>query len=351
MVQIITFAFSTFAMIIIEECYSLKSYNTFGVQCLARIFAEASNPDDLQTIVSVFREDHRPKLILGGGSNLLFTDDFNGVVMYPNLKGYEVVDQDGNHVKVKAYAGENWDKFVSYCVSKKWGGVENLSLIPGNVGACPIQNIGAYGVEVKDVIEMVEAIDLQTGDVRFFSNKECRFGYRDSIFKHESRDKYVITSVTFKLSKNPTFNINYNDVTEELKNFEEINIGSIRQSIINIRRRKLPDPEKLGNAGSFFKNPVVPVDIFDAIKKEFADSPSFPVDNAHVKVPAAWLIQTSGWKGKREGNVGTHETQPLVIVNYGEASGKEIFEFGKKIQDSVHQRFNIELEMEVNIIK
>ncbi|HEY4787444.1 MAG TPA: UDP-N-acetylmuramate dehydrogenase [Bacteroidales bacterium] len=351
MVQIITFVFSTCTMIIIEECYSLKSYNTFGVQCLARIFAEANNPDDLQTIINVFREDHRPKLILGGGSNMLFTEDFDGVVIFPDLKGYDVIEQSENHVWVKAYAGENWDKFVAYCVSKKWGGIENLSLIPGNIGASPIQNIGAYGVEVKDVIDSVEAVDLQTGDVRLFSNTECRFGYRDSIFKHEAKNKYIIVAVTFKLSKKPIFHINYKDVTEELKNFTEINIGSVRQAIINIRRRKLPDPEKLGNAGSFFKNPVVPIDVYINIRKDFTDAPSYPVDDNHVKIPAAWLIQTCGWKGKREANVGTYETQPLVIVNYGQATGSEIYEFGRKMQDSVYQKFNIELEMEVNIIK
>ena len=349
--QIITFVFSTFAMIIIEECYSLKSYNTFGVQCLARIFAEASNPEDLRTIISVFRDDHRQKLILGGGSNMLFTDDFDGVVIYPDLKGIEVVDHSHNHVLVKAYAGENWDNFVSFCVSKKWGGIENLSLIPGNIGACPIQNIGAYGVEVKDVIDTVEAIDLQTGDIRHFSNAECKFGYRDSIFKREAKGKYIIVSVIFKLSKSPVFNINYKDVTEELKNFTEVNLGSVRQSIINIRRRKLPDPEQFGNAGSFFKNPVVPVEIYNSIKTKFADVPCYPADNDFVKIPAAWLIQTCGWKGKREGNVGSHETQPLVVVNYGEATGKEIYEFGNKIQDSVSQKFGIELEMEVNIVK
>lgn len=337
-------------MIIIEECYSLKSYNTFGVQCLARIFAEASNLEDLQTIVSVFRDDHRPKLILGGGSNLLFTDDFDGVVIYPDLKGIEVVDHNHEHVWVKAYAGENWDKFVAHCVSKRWAGIENLSLIPGNVGACPIQNIGAYGIEVKDVIETIETIDLQTGEIRNFSNAECHFGYRDSIFKHEAKHQYIITAVTFKLAKNAACKTDYKDVTEELKSFSEVNVATVRQSIINIRQRKLPDPEKLGNAGSFFKNPTIPVDVYNALKVDFPEMTGFPVNDQFIKVPAAWLIQTSGWKGKREGNVGTHQTQPLVIVNYGEATGKEIFEFGKKIQQSVQQKFGIELEMEVNII-
>jgi UDP-N-acetylenolpyruvoylglucosamine reductase len=351
MAQIITFVFSTCAMIIIEECYSLKSYNTFGVQCLARFFAEAASLEGLKTVVSVFKDDHRPKLILGGGSNMLFIDDFDGIVIYPDLKGYEVVAQTNDHVWVKAYAGENWDDFVAHCVSRNWGGVENLSLIPGNVGASPVQNIGAYGVEVKDVIDSVEVIDLQTSEMLSLSNTDCKFGYRDSIFKREAKDKFVVVSVTFKLVKHPVFNINYKDVNEELKNFKELNLRSVRQSIINIRHRKLPDPEKLGNAGSFFKNPVVPVDLYNTIKEKFADVPSYPVDKDSVKIPAAWLIQTCGWKGKREGNVGSHETQPLVIVNYGGASGKEIYEFGKKIQDDVRQKFGIELEMEVNIIK
>jgi len=337
-------------MIIIEECYSLKSYNTFGIQCLARIFAEASNPEDLKTIINVFREDKKRKLILGGGSNLLFTDDFDGVVIFPDLKGYEMVEHTHEHVWVKAYAGENWDNFVSYCVSKNYGGIENLSLIPGNVGASPIQNIGAYGVEVKDVIDTVEAIDLQTGEVYVFNNKDCHFGYRNSIFKNEVKDKYIITSVTFKLSKNPICKVNYAEVTDELKSFAEINIASVRQSVINIRRRKLPDPEKLGNAGSFFKNPIVSAAVFNVIKDAFPDVPSYPIDKDFVKIPAAWLIQACGWKGKREGNVGTYETQPLVIVNYGEATGKEIIAFALKIKDSVSQRFGIEIEMEVNVI-
>lgn len=348
--QNITFGFLNYAMIIIEECYSLKSYNTFGIQCLARIFAEANNPDDLKTIVNVFRDDPKPKLILGGGSNLLFTDDFDGVVIFPDLKGIELVKHTRDHVWVKVYAGENWDNFVSHCVSKNWGGVENLSLIPGNVGACPIQNIGAYGVEVKDLIDTVEAIELQSGDIRLFSNEECHFGYRDSIFKHEAKNKYIITAVTFKLLKNPICKINYGDVSQELKNFDGITVATVRESVINIRRRKLPDPEKLGNAGSFFKNPVIPVDVFTMIKQTYPDVTSYPAEPRHVKIPAAWLIQTCGWKGKREGNVGTHETQPLVIVNYGNATGKEIFEFAARIKESVDHQFGINLEMEVNVI-
>jgi UDP-N-acetylmuramate dehydrogenase len=337
-------------MIIIEESYSLKSYNTFGLRVSARFFAEAGNIEDMQTVVKVFGGDSKPKLILGGGSNILFTKDFDGVVIFPDMKGRELINQDEDNVWVKAYAGENWDQFVAYCVSENWGGIENLSLIPGNIGACPIQNIGAYGVEAKDVIDSVETIDMQTGEIRIFKNAECKFGYRDSIFKKEEKGKYLITSVTFRLSKKPVFQINYFDVSEELKKFSEINIAHVRQSIINIRRRKLPDHEQYGNAGSFFKNPLVLEEKFQAIRAEFPDIPSYPAENGFLKVPAAWLIQTCGWKGKREGNVGTFATQPLVIINYGEATGVEILDFSEKIRQSVLNRFGIGLETEVNII-
>jgi UDP-N-acetylmuramate dehydrogenase len=350
MAQIITFVISNYAMIIIEESFSLKSYNTFGIQSYARFFAEANNLADLKTIVGVFRDDHRPKLILGGGSNLLFTDDFDGIVIFPDLKGTDLLKETDSHVLVKASAGENWDTFVNFCVSQGWGGIENLSLIPGNVGACPIQNIGAYGVEVKDVLHAVETLDISTGEARIFSNAECCFGYRDSIFKHEAKNKYIITSVTFKLAKHPVFQINYPDIRAELDRFGETTISSVRQAIINIRKKKLPDPEQLGNAGSFFKNPVIAPDKFNAIKQEYPSAPSYPATGGLIKIPAAWLIQTCGWKGKREGNVGTHESQPLVIVNYGGATGKEIIGFAQKIQDTVTQKFDIESEMEVNIV-
>ncbi|MDP4207647.1 MAG: UDP-N-acetylmuramate dehydrogenase [Bacteroidota bacterium] len=337
-------------MIIIEECYSLKSYNTFGLPARARFFAEAGTVEDLRTIVNVFCNDPKPKLILGGGSNLLFTDDFDGVVIFPDLKGNEIISQTPDDVYVKAYAGENWDNFVAYCVSQNWGGLENLSLIPGNVGACPIQNIGAYGVEAKDCIDKVDVINLKNGEIRQFTNAECKFGYRDSIFKREAKDQYIVTAVTFKLSKHPVCQTKYADVNEELKKFPEVNLASIRQAIINIRERKLPAPEKFGNAGSFFKNPVVSMNIFNNIKAEYPNVPSYPVNEHNIKIPAAWLIQTCGWKGKREGNVGTHETQPLVIINYGGATGSEIFGFAQKIQQSVLSQMGIELEMEVNII-
>jgi UDP-N-acetylmuramate dehydrogenase len=337
-------------MINIEESFSLKAFNTFGIEASARYFAEADNSEDLRAIVNVFRDNPLPKLILGGGSNMLFLGDFKGIVVYPDIKGCKLIRHDQSHVWVKAYAGENWDKFVELCVSHNWGGVENLSLIPGNVGACPVQNIGAYGVEVKDIIDTVEAMDIVTGEIRIFSNAECAFGYRDSIFKKELKNRYIIVSVTFRLAKNPVLNKEYKDVLEELKNLDNITIASIRQAIKSIRRRKLPDPKEFGNAGSFFKNPVVDKELFDSIKAAYADAPSYPVSETKVKIPAAWLIQTSGWKGVREGNTGTHPTQPLVIINYGGAKGKEIFDFAEKIQQSIFGKFGIELEMEVRMV-
>lgn len=337
-------------MIVIEENFSLKSFNTFGIQSYAKIFAEATTIDDLKSIIDIFRDNPLPKLVLGGGSNLLFTQDFDGIVMYPNLEGIELVKHSGEITWLRAYAGENWDKFVEFCVSKKLGGIENLSLIPGNVGACPIQNIGAYGVEVKDVIESVEVIDIKTGDKLIFSNADCQFGYRNSIFKHEGKNKYIITSVVFKLRNQPAIFLNYKDVMEELSNFSEVTVATVRQSIINIRRRKLPDPAEFGNAGSFFKNPVISTNLFQTIREKFSSAPSFPVDNESVKIPAAWLIETCGWKGVRQGNVGTHENQPLVIINYNGATGREVVQLAEKIHKSVSQRFGIELEMEVNVI-
>lgn len=337
-------------MIIIEENYSLRSLHTFGTDVIARFFAEATTPDDIRSVIRIFKDNPLPKLIMGGGSNLLFTSDFPGIIYYPSIEGIEIQKMDDNHVWIKAYAGENWDRFVAFCVEKNWGGAENLSLIPGNIGACPIQNIGAYGVEVKDIIESVETIDLSTGETRVFTHAECLFGYRNSIFKNEVKNQFMVLSVTFRLTKNPVVNDAYKDVQEELKHFESVSIATVRQAIINIRRRKLPDPTELGNAGSFFKNPVIPLSLFNKLKAESPELPSYPASEDLVKIPAAWLIQTAGWKGVREGNTGTHATQPLVIVNYGGATGREIANFAIKIQQSVLDRFGVALEMEVKII-
>lgn len=336
-------------MITIEECFSLKGFNTFGLSVRTRFFAEASTEADLKTIVGVFKENPLPKIILGGGSNILFTQDYEGIVIYPALSGIELVKEDEEYVWVKAYAGENWDAFVNVCVTRNWGGIENLSLIPGNVGACPIQNIGAYGVEVKDTIESVDVLNLETLQYISFSNADCHFGYRDSIFKREMKNKVIITSVTFKLNKKPLIRLKYADVNAALKDYPEVTIAAVRNAIIGIRQEKLPNPEQYGNAGSFFKNPVIPLSAFEKLKETYPLLPSYPADGDYIKIPTAWLIETAGWKDKREGEVGTYPKQPLVIVNYGKATGDEIIAFARKIQQAVSIQFNIDLEMEVNI--
>jgi UDP-N-acetylmuramate dehydrogenase len=337
-------------MINIEECFPLKQFNTFGLDVTCRFFAEADSYSDIQTVLNVFRDNPLPKIILGGGSNILFKSNFEGIVIYPCLKGISVLKEEDGHIWVKAYAGEVWDDFVKYCTANNWGGIENLSLIPGNIGACPIQNIGAYGVEVKDSIDSVDTINIETGEITVFKNHECNFGYRDSIFKTIAKDKYLIVSVNFKLSKKPLPNIDYKDVREELKQYNDISIKTIREAIISIRRRKLPDPAEFGNAGSFFKNPVVHLKHFENIKNKYPEAPSYPINNEEVKLPSAWLIEKAGWKGVREGNTGTHPTQPLVIINYGKATGTEILHFANKIQQSVIEKFNIALEMEVRVV-
>ena len=289
-------------------------------------------------------------MILGGGSNVLFTKGFNGHVLHPNIKGIEILEDNKDEVILKVGAGEDWDEFVGYCVDNGWGGVENLSLIPGNVGTCPIQNIGAYGVEVKDVIEEVETIEIETLKTHCYKNSECEFGYRDSIFKRKLKGKHIITHVNFRLKKVPEFKLDYGNLKEGLKRFEQVDLKSIRQSVINIRNSKLPDPDEFGNSGSFFKNPVVHSEKAKRINEEYLEMPSYKISDEEVKIPAAWLIETAGWKGKRVGDAGVHERQALVLVNYGNASGEEIINLATQIQSSVKKQFDIELEMEVNVV-
>jgi UDP-N-acetylmuramate dehydrogenase len=271
------------------------------------------------------------------------------VVIRPVMKGIELIDETDDQVLVRAGAGEVWDDFVNWCVNRHYAGVENLSHIPGSVGACPVQNVGAYGAEAKETIEMVETIEKVTGKSVTFNNMQCGFDYRDSFFK-KNPGKYIITAVQFRLSKRFEPNLKYTALETELYCYTYNNIVNMRQAIINIRRRKLPELKELGNAGSFFKNPAIDIEKSDAIKQQYPQAPVFPVSHGIWKIPAAWLIQQCGWKGIREGNVGTHEQQPLVIVNYGGATGKEILNFARKIIESVNNKFGIELEMEVNII-
>lgn len=334
---------------IIEENKSLKHLNTFGIDVNARYFATCCTVSELQTLLSTWSST--PKFILGGGSNTVFTKDFDGLVIHNCISGIEKVGEDDDHVLITIGAGENWHQFVLYCIENNYAGIENLSLIPGTVGAAPIQNIGAYGVELKDVFERAELIEMGSGirnQRSVINNEECRFNYRDSIFKHELKNKVVITHVTLRLNKTPTFHVEYGAIKELIKH-KPLSIKTISDAVIKIRKEKLPDPKVIGNAGSFFKNPVLPGDCFAALQKKYPKIPHFPEKNTHVKIPAAWLIEQCGLKGKRFGNVGVHEHQALVLVNYGNGTGDEIIKLSEYIQKTVYEKFEIPLTMEVNV--
>ncbi|HMJ68678.1 MAG TPA: UDP-N-acetylmuramate dehydrogenase [Cyclobacteriaceae bacterium] len=340
-------------MIKIQDQFNLKQYNTFGITAHARYFTDVSSEHQLREVIdsSVYRDNK--VLILGGGSNILFTKDFNGLVVHNNLKGIDAIDTNDHHVTIKVAAGEIWHDVVIHAITNNWGGIENLSLIPGTVGAAPMQNIGAYGVEVKEVIVKVDAVDRSTGTLRSFTKDECRFGYRESVFKHELKEKYFISSVTLTLTNNKhQLNTSYGAIADTLKqmNVTEPTIRLVSDAVIRIRRSKLPDPNVIGNAGSFFKNPVINADHYNTLKKQHPLIPGYQSENQQVKVPAGWLIEQCALKGLRLGNVGVHEHQALVLVNYGNGSGEEILELSKKIQEIVKDVFGIELIAEVNII-
>ena len=336
----------------IQENISLKPYNTFGVDVSARYFAEVNSVEDLKETLKI-SNSQTPQLFLGGGSNLLFTQDFDGLVIKLNLKGISEEILDENHVLVSAKAGENWHEFVLYTLSKNYGGLENLSLIPGNVGTCPIQNIGAYGTEIKDHFVSCKALNLETSEIEELSLEDCKFGYRDSIFKTSAKGKYVIVEVTFKLTtQNHHIKTEYGAISTELKNLgiENPTIQEVSKAVINIRQSKLPNPAEIGNAGSFFKNPSIPLAQFENLKEKFPEIQGYANGN-FVKVPAGWLIENAGWKGKQIGNVASHKLQALVIINAtGNSSGKEIYDFSTQIIDSVKEKYGIELEREVNIL-
>ena len=336
----------------IQENISLKNYNTFGVEAKAHYFAEVHDLHELKYATEFAKINHIKILFLGGGSNLLFTQDFDGLVIKLNLKGISEEILDENHVLVSAKAGENWHEFVMYCVERGLGGIENLSLIPGTVGAAPMQNIGAYGVEIKDTFDRLEAVDIATGVKRIFTNADCRFGYRDSVFKNEEKGQYIISNVLFRLDKNPVFHISYGDIQKTLEQMsvKELTIKAISEAVIKIRRSKLPDPAEIGNAGSFFKNPEIPASQYEALKNEHPDLPGYIINEEIVKVPAGWLIEQCGWKGKRLGNIGVHARQALVLVNYGGGKGIEIKQLAERIQASVEERFGICLHTEVNFV-
>lgn len=326
---------------------SLKPYNTFGIDTKAKRFASFSSADELLSLTT----NENNLLILGGGSNILFTKDFDGLVLKNEIRGIEIVKEDEHHVYVKAGAGENWHQFVLFCIERNLAGVENLSLIPGNVGASPMQNIGAYGVEIKDVFHDLEAFNISTKKISTFTHTDCQFGYRESVFKNKYKGQYIILTVTYRLNKVPDFNTSYGAIADELKVIGKgVSIQTISQAVINIRSSKLPDPKKTGNAGSFFKNPTLPFSEYEVLKNHHPGIPAYPQEDGSVKIAAGWLIEQCGWKGFRRGDAGCHERQALVLVNYGHASGKEIYNLSEDIRVSVLQKFSVNLEREVNII-
>lgn len=340
-------------MVSVHPNFSLKGHNTFGIDVQARYFAEVNNIGQVAEITHTPAFMPLPKLVLGGGSNLLFTSNYNGLVLHNAIKGISISKETPEEVWLKVAGGEVWHELVQYCVARNWGGLENLSLIPGSVGAAPIQNIGAYGVELKDVFEQLEAIHLASGEIHTFTHSDCRFSYRNSIFKQELKGQYFIISVTFKLSKNPQFHTQYAEVQRTLLQlgYEEANLQAVSDAICHIRNTKLPNPAELGNCGSFFKNPEIATAQFEYLYQQYPNLPHYPLaNNTHVKIPAAWLIEQCGWKGRRTGNTGTHKNHALVIVNYGNATGEEIQQLAAAIQQSVNERFGILLEPEVNIL-
>lgn len=334
-----------------ETNISLTQFNTFGINVSAEKFISIDSLQQLKEIISI----HKDVLVLSGGSNVLFTKDIQKPVIHLNFKGIEIIDidKDPNNVLVKVQAGENWHEFVLWCLENNFGGIENLSLIPGNVGTSPMQNIGAYGVEIKDVFHELEALEICSNTTRKFDNRSCNFGYRESVFKNIEKNKFIITSVTFKLTRNNhKLNISYGAIQQELENNAIRNPGimDVSKAVIAIRKSKLPDPKEIGNCGSFFKNPVISNAHFTRIKKEYPETPNYILSDDLIKIPAGWLIEKCGFKGKRFGNAGVHSKQALVLVNHGNATGLEIYELSKRILKAVLDKFDIELDTEVNII-
>jgi len=334
------------------ENISVKSYNTFGIDVSTRFLTEAHSVDDLKEIIEDRRFAAVPMMILGGGSNVLFTENYFGLIVLNRLHGISLEREDENHYYVKAGAGENWHAFVMWCVERNYAGLENLSLIPGCVGASPMQNIGAYGVEMKDHFHHLEALNTETLETERFEFGDCRFGYRESVFKRELKGQYIITSVTFRLDKQPKFRTDYGAIAQELEamGVKDLSIRAVSDAVIRIRRSKLPDPQVLGNAGSFFKNPEITEEQKIQLLAMHPDAVVYPLENGNYKAAAGWLIEKAGLKGKRIANYGVHEKQALVLVNYGGAQGKEIFDLSSQILDDVKSRFGIQLEREVNIV-
>ena len=337
-------------MEIIDQ-FSLKKHNTFGIEAKAKQFVAVHTVAELKAILQQFQNDK--KFILGGGSNMLLTKDIDALVIHIDLKGKAVIKEDDNFVWVESQAGENWHEFVLWTIGQDFGGLENMSLIPGNVGTTPVQNIGAYGAEIKDTFVSCDAMNIETQQMRTFSKEECDFGYRESIFKHAAKDQYIITSVVFKLTKHShKISISYGDITAQLANHNitDPTIKDVSNAVIAIRQSKLPDPKELGNSGSFFKNPILLKSDFEKIHQKFPQMKFYEVSDTEVKVPAGWLIEQAGFKGKRFGDAGVHKNQALVLVNYGNATGQEILAVSKEVQKTIYDTFGIHIEAEVNVI-
>lgn len=335
----------------IQHNFSLKKYNTFGIEAKAREFVAVHSIDELKEVL--VENTSKKKFILGGGSNMLLTQDIDALVIHVDIKGIRIAKETEDFVWIEANAGENWHEFVLWNIDHNFGGLENMSLIPGNVGTTPVQNIGAYGVEIKDSFVSCEAVSIETQESKTFDKEDCNFGYRESIFKHEAKDKYIITSVTFKLTKqNHKINTSYGDILKELEknNISTPTIKDVSNAVIAIRQSKLPDPKELGNSGSFFKNPIISRDHFEKVKALFPDVKHYDVSSEQVKVPAGWLIEQAGFKGIRVGDAGVHKNQALVLVNYGNATGQEILSLSKEIQKTILDKYTIAIEAEVNVI-
>ncbi|MCW3076444.1 MAG: UDP-N-acetylenolpyruvoylglucosamine reductase [Bacteroidetes bacterium] len=339
-------------MLNIAENINLKGYNTFGIEAFCTYFTEVNSIADFQELIThpVFINNER--LIIGGGSNILFTKNFNGIVLKNNLKGKEIIFEDNDTVVVKIGAGESWHGFVLWCIEKGFCGVENLSLIPGCVGASPMQNIGAYGVEIKEIFEELEAYDINTGSKKVFKKEECKFGYRESVFKHEFKNQYLIGSVSFKLKKHADVNVSYGAITSELQTAGITNPGikDVSDAVIRIRQSKLPDPAVTGNAGSFFKNPEVSAEKYNQLKVDFPDLVAYPLANGNYKLAAGWLIEQAGLKGYQHHGAAVHNKQALVLVNMGQAKGGDVMELSAYVLQKVFDKFGVKLEREVNII-
>ena len=336
----------------VQKDISIKPYNTFGIDVFSKFFLEIFDNQSIYEYIQTKSIFNETRLVLGGGSNVLLTQNFDGVILKISTKGIEKVREDANHVYIKSQAGEVWHELVMYCIENGYAGIENLSLIPGCVGAAPMQNIGAYGVELKSVFESLEFLHFDSGKTETFTNKDCEFGYRESIFKKQLKDKGVITTVTLKLNKKPNYVTSYGAINQQLEQMgvSELSIKAISEAVCAIRRSKLPDPKQIGNSGSFFKNPVIPTANFEKLKKNYPDISGYKGEDGYTKVAAGWLIEQAGWKGKTINNYGVHKNQALVLVNYGGATGQEIYDLSQDIISDIEQKFGILLEREVNII-